>query len=755
MALSAGLFIAVCSIPSGQSNVAASIAGMDTILDQFTGGKGNPRHGDAASTSSAAHPGSSIYGGPSFSGFNCFADHKPSLLKMPSACRTQQGKPTYSMSEKMKMVQVDLYQAANTRPFTGRFCRVEKSSSSFLCGTQDWTSVLSPPIIGETEVLSGPACQDVFNTKTFSDSAYHRKFEVKVPGVTVYAYTGRGTLQTSGQSIYCYGTTGRILNGDTVSNSLVFLSYRITLGEIEGRREVHGDRGAVITGGPLAGVSIKSEEVSGRTIILGAVTILLDTNYHDETCPLAPIRRSLTMFVIPHAGREPGSLSTHPGDRVYSINGRRGTPPGGFQNYTLLVTGAQDLVLNLGSERRMPDTCGSSRYLETSHSHVLATLNEEKDREVALLPLDLELVEATSEYSARLDLLSFITQVSLSNLKSRYMSDTCLGDAEQLAGLLERAAVETAEGTYRLVPAGEVIYRVFCPRISLGADWAEGGRRNCSDLLPVRVISDTHYLEGRQFFLMPNTRYLVRHEDGKGCADMPTAYVSDDGSYYEWTGGQLRLSDPQPSGEADLSHLLPSGIPDITSRVAGGKEIYNKQEEEAAISRLDFGVFVHGASEDTLDQQGRGQTADRGGMGSGSTRPWTTLPGVGINPELLEHPAMAPLIWIWDKVGFPVWHLLLTAGAISGFVSALSWLWGLLLQARALLALGSSLKGSSLPARGLDLLALTASATARAKRIQEAEAEQQEDRILRAQARARAFSVTSLQHCQDHPGILE
>ena len=119
---------------------------------------------------------------------------------------------------------------------------------------------------------------------------------------------------------------------------MVFLSYRITTGLLEGKRQIGGDREAVVTKGP-----------------------------------------------------GPGTQS--------------------------------------GRERRLPASCGNSRFLETSHSHILATLDAKEDKEVELLPLDLELMEA------RLDLLSYITQRSLANFNQRLLGDTCVGDAGQLAGL--------------------------------------------------------------------------------------------------------------------------------------------------------------------------------------------------------------------------------------------------------------------------------------------------------------------------------
>ena len=42
----------------------------------------------------------------------------------------------------------------------------------------------------------------MLTSRTFVDLTYHRQFNIKVPGVTVRAYTARGTLQASGQDIF-------------------------------------------------------------------------------------------------------------------------------------------------------------------------------------------------------------------------------------------------------------------------------------------------------------------------------------------------------------------------------------------------------------------------------------------------------------------------------------------------------------------------------------------------------------------------
>ena len=206
--------------------------------------------------------------------------------------------------------------------------------------------------------------------------------------------------------------------------------------------------------------------------MLGAVTLLLDHNFFDTKCPLAPIRQDLVMYVIPSLGAgDAPSPSLQPGDSMYSVNGKTGTPPASLHPYTILLTGAEDLVISLGQERKMPDSCGGSRYMETSHSHVLATLDQGKDQDVELLQIDLDLLEATSEHSAKVDLLSYLMQLSVASLNSQFAQETCLGSAPAMAGLLEKASMETTDAVNRFIPGGEMIYRVHCPKRRFGVDW--------------------------------------------------------------------------------------------------------------------------------------------------------------------------------------------------------------------------------------------------------------------------------------------
>ena len=689
------------------------------------------------------------YRGPSFSGFDCFADKNPVLLKMPAGCRTQDGERAYSGKEKMKKSSVNLYQVSATRDFTGRFCKVEKSSTAFLCGTQDWTQILSPPLIGETVVLSASACSDMWNTGYFADLQYHHKSKVNREGVSTFAYTARGVLQTSGESIYCYGSSGRVLGGQIIKNSMVFVSYRVTMGKVKGRREVAGHRDGVIIEGPLNGVPLKNAEVTGGHIMLGSVTLLLDPSYYAEDCPLAPIRRQLKMYVIPGPGtgdaRRP---STHPGDKVYSVKGSQEVPVENLHPYTIIVTAAEDLVLSLGKVRKMPDSCGGSRFVETSHSHVVATLDEEEDESVELLQLDLDLLAATSEYSARLDLLSYLMQVSMSSVNSQLTQETCLGNAPAMAGLLERASLDTEEGVKRFIPAGEAVYQVKCAKRRFGADWVNP--RNCSELLPVRMLSSRQELVGEQLYLLPQTRYTTRHTRVQGCPDLPAAFLADDGVYYAWKEGKLQALRPQPKDEVSLDHLLLTGLPDLVGRVAGGQEVYTLKQEERMTSRLDFGVFVHGEQEDTMGHhQNEQYQEEAGGAESGGSSAWRRIPGIVSDMQKIEHPAASMMTWIWEKTGVPLWHALTTIGALGGLVSAVSWVWQALSQARTLVTLGATLQGRSMPARILDGFSLAASAGVRARRIREFEGEHLEDRILRAQARVisntRALSATSLQ----------
>ena len=121
-------------------------------------------------SASAQETSSRLYDGPVFSAFDCFSDRAPTLLKMPIGCRTDAGKKVYTGKERMKKVSINLYQASTTREFTGKYCKVERSTSAWLCGTQDWTQILTPPVIGETEIMSAPRCADMFSSGFFMDT---------------------------------------------------------------------------------------------------------------------------------------------------------------------------------------------------------------------------------------------------------------------------------------------------------------------------------------------------------------------------------------------------------------------------------------------------------------------------------------------------------------------------------------------------------------------------------------------------------
>ena len=68
----------------------------------------------------------------------------------------------------------------------------------------------------------------------------------------------------------------------------------------------------MITSGPLNGVEIDPKQTMGNSIILGSVTIVFDSNFNDESCPLASIKKGLDMFVLPRGGEQLGGVILAP-----------------------------------------------------------------------------------------------------------------------------------------------------------------------------------------------------------------------------------------------------------------------------------------------------------------------------------------------------------------------------------------------------------------------------------------------------------
>ena len=183
-------------------------------------------------------------------------------------------------------------------------------------------------------------------------------------------------------------------------------------------------------------------------------------------------------------------------------------------------------------------------------------------------------------------------------------------------------------------------------------------------------------------------------------------------------------------------------------QVAQGQEIYTKEEEANLASRLDFGIFVHGDAEATLGGPGRSRESTMatgsGASPAGGGSTWA-LPGVTFDPEIIEHPALTPVTWLWEHIGAPIFHLLLTLGSIGGLMSVAGWLFDLIQQIKDMVRVGASLQGNGAIGKSLDLLGLSLSSSLRAQRIREGEQDLQAARMIRAQERVRsAISATSL-----------
>ena len=121
------------------------------------------------------------------------------------------------------------------------------------------------------------------------------------------------------------------------------------------------------------------------------------------------------------------------------------------------------------------------------------------------------------------------------------------------------------------------------------------------------------------------------------------------------------------------------------------------------------------------------------------------MPGVTFDPKIIEHPALTPVTWLWEHIGAPIFHLLLTLGSIGGLMSVAGWLYDLIQQIKDMVRVGASLQGNGAIGKSLDLLGLSLSSSLRAQRIREGEQDRQAARMIRAQERVRsAISATSL-----------
>ena len=103
------------------------------------------------------------------------------------------------------------------------------------------------------------------------------------------------------------------------------------------------------------------------------------------------------------------------------------------------------------------------------------------------------------------------------------------------------------------------------------------------------------------------------------------------------------------------------------------------------------------------------------------------------------------MTWLWQKIGAPIFHLLLTLGSVGGLLSIGGWLYEVAQQLKDMARVGAGLRGNGATGKSLDLLGLCLSSSFRAQRIREGEQDLQAARMIRAQERVRsAISATSL-----------
>ena len=95
MALSAAIGPALVTRPNKGLETVQSMVIATTLLQAENSGAApigaRWERSPVESSAPGAEPLQPIYTGPTFLGFDCFADKTPSVLKMPTACRTSAG----------------------------------------------------------------------------------------------------------------------------------------------------------------------------------------------------------------------------------------------------------------------------------------------------------------------------------------------------------------------------------------------------------------------------------------------------------------------------------------------------------------------------------------------------------------------------------------------------------------------------------------------------------------------------------------
>ena len=402
----------------------------------------------------------------------------------------------------------------------------------------------APPHISVPQPLTTRECAQLHEERLlqWGDQRYPLKMgENSISAIE----TGSLRYDAKSATVVCTGSQAHLQrNGESaVEAALTMEHLSVTLRREKGQKLLSGAKTLVITSGTHHGVQWSRQEVAKGGLQLDTVTFVLDfsVQHQGPKCPLALLKHQVKLTRASEGAptsmlRSPGTLNlSDPSVQV-----------------TAVVWSNSKLAVHQLDPISLPAECGPGTFFRTNHKDILLSadtssqaLQTIKNNALNYLTLS-NLAEAS-----RQDLVHFHVASLFSNLTEQIEDMQCRANLQQMYRPEE---AEDEEVKVRYLEAGEVVFRLLCPRVEVlpGRQQPAGATPICTKQLPVHTqVSSSNQV----MFLEPVTRYLMTSSKILPCSVhqlAPTVYETSSGNFVYHNGTAVVYLQAEVKAHLDL-----------------------------------------------------------------------------------------------------------------------------------------------------------------------------------------------------------
>ena len=434
----------------------------------------------------------------------------------------------------------DVFQLRQTEDVDLLSCKMEISRFEGSCGMFDHFAWDAPPHVSVPQKLSVRECQQLHEERvlTWGD----QRFPIKI-GTNSISATVDGSLRYDPKSatVVCTGTLAHLERGskDMVEESLTFEHISLTLRRERGRKLLTADRTLIVTTGEHHGVQWTTQEVARGGAQLDTVTFIVDGQGTEgpPKCPLAILRNKLKMTRLTR-GDSPQSALVTP----RSVN---------FSDPKIQVKAVvwtnSELAVHQLEPIDLPAQCGtSSTFFRTNHQNIIISpdTSDQTLKNIQNNALDYLSLSGIAEAS-RNDLIHAHVESLFANFSRQINALECARFYEEVHG---NDAPAEDQVRVRYLEAGEVVFRLICPRVEVTPGPLEGPTGSdpvCTKQMPVH-LSSAGKRRGRNkgtLYLEASSRYLMSSSKVLPCSVhslAPTVYETNSGNFIFYNGSDVQ-----------------------------------------------------------------------------------------------------------------------------------------------------------------------------------------------------------------------